>query len=180
MASNFTAGHFHCCCTGHGPSVAKMKRFFTSAGVLYVVFAILCAYSYRSESASTVAGNQDSRSDVAANTGSSLAGAQLVRGTYSTTARVTVWSTPGCYGCEQFKRDAVPTLIAEGIVVEIVDATVVPPQDKTITSYPTIIVYDGDTEVKRFVGNTAVSVVLEAVPQTIEPPDYRIWFWPWR
>jgi len=156
------------------------KRLINAAGFCYIVFAILCAYSYRGESAATVAGNQDSGSDVVANNGSSLAGAQLVRGTYSATARVTVWSAPGCYGCEQFKRDAVPTIIAEGVVVEIIDATVNPPQDKTIKSYPTIIVYDGETEVKRFVGNTAVSVVLEAVPQTIEPPEYRIWFWPWR
>lgn len=141
-------------------------------------FAIICAYTAPDTGSPSVANNQNQRVDVSKSNGSLLASAQLVRGTYSETARVIVYSIPGCSGCVDFKRDAVPTLIAEGIIVEIIDASVDPPEDKTITSFPTIIVYDGTTEVKRWVGNTAVSVVLEAIPQTIEPPDppdYRIW-----
>jgi hypothetical protein len=157
-----------------------MKRIFTITGALYASFAILTAYSALGPGSPSVADNHNNRANVAEGDGSHLPLAGMVwrEGAYVSTARVIVYSIPGCGGCVAFKRDAVPTLIAEGITVEIIDAYIDPPEDKTITSFPTIIVFDGDTEVKRWVGNTPVSDVLATIPQAIEPPeppDYRIW-----
>lgn len=149
-----------------------MKQFFTVAGALYVCFSILCAYSYRGQSASVVADGQDQGAVVVAPDGSHLVGSPMVRGKDS---KLVVYTTPSCYGCKTFKRDQVPKLISAGLLVEVIDANISPPEDKSITSYPTIILYDGDKEIGRWVGDTPAETILAFVPEETPPPEYRIW-----
>ena len=152
-----------------------MKKFLTVTGALYVCFAILAAASYTREGTSAVADGKDTGANVVKTSGCTMPPPGVVRAAYSETARVVVWTTPGCYGCEVFKRDGVPKLIEAGILVEIIDATVTPPTDKTIKTFPTIIAYDDGVELQRWIGAAPVSDILAAIPQTIEPPEYRIW-----
>jgi hypothetical protein len=92
----------------------------------------------------------------------------------SKSARITIYTTPQCFGCKQLERE-IPTLIATGTPVEIVNAKDSPPEDKTIDSFPTIIIYDGDIEIKRIVGYTPAANILAFLPQEVEDPDYKIY-----
>lgn len=109
---------------------------------------------------------------MAANHGRTLSRAGVVRGKDT---KLVVWSIPGCSGCRTFKRDQLPKLIEAGIYCEALDASITPPEDTSITSYPTIILYDGDKEIGRWVGDTPAETILAFVPEEEEIPPYRIW-----
>lgn len=120
------------------------KRIINTVGCLYVVAAIVFASTAHSTRTPSVAGNQGQGSNVATSDGSTVHVAGMVRGTYSKSAKLVVWSIPGCSGCISFKRDQLPAIVEAGILVEALDASITPPEDDSITSYPTIILYDGD------------------------------------
>lgn len=151
------------------------KRVINVAATCYIVFAIFCAYTYNHTSATTVASDQDQGSIVVTADGSACLGSQMVR---SANTKLVVWSTPNCYGCRTFKRNQVPKLIEAGLYIETIDASTTPPTDTSITAYPTIILYEGEEEIGRWVGDTPAETILAFVPEETEPetpPEYRIW-----
>jgi thioredoxin-related protein len=158
------------------------KKLLHVAATLYITFAIVAATQAINDRSATVA-RDAARDAVDAHLASPAALASMVRGKDT---KLVVWSTPGCFGCKTFKRDQVPKLEAAGLAVEIKDASVTPPEDDTITAYPTIILYDGDKEIGRWIGDTKAETILAFVPEDKPepetPPDYRIWdnrWWNW-
>lgn len=148
-----------------------MKRFIQLSGCIYVVFAIAVAHSAISARSSAVARNQEGvQAD--ARLGCTAAPPGMVR---SANTKLVVWTTPACYGCRTFKRDQVPKLIAAGLYIETIDASTTPPTDTSITAYPTIILYEGEEEIGRWVGDTTAETILAFVPEEEEEIEYRIW-----
>lgn len=154
--------------------MVNRKRILNVAAGIYIACALAVACSALNSGKTPVASHQDERSDVAASVGSPAVATAMVRGADT---KLVVWSIPGCSGCRTFKRDQVPKLEAAGLAIELKDASQTPPEDDTITSYPTIILYDGDEEIGRWVGDTPAETILAFVPEDKPetPPDYRIW-----
>lgn len=150
------------------------KRLFNVVATCYIAFSFLAAATSTRVLPTPMADNQEARAVLAQSDGSPEARTGMVYTAISKSARITIYTTPQCFGCEQLKRE-IPTLIATGTPVEIVNAKDSPPEDKTIDSFPTIIIYDGDIEIKRIVGYTPAADILAFLPQEVEDPDYKIY-----
>lgn len=150
------------------------KRILNVAAGLYIACALVVACTAVADRQTAVASHQNGRDDVETSVGSPVIATAMVR---AADTKLVVWSIRGCSGCVTFKRNQVPKLEAAGLAVEIKDANATPPEDDTITSYPTIILYDGDEEIGRWVGDTPAETILAFVPEDKPetPPDYRIW-----
>lgn len=154
--------------------MVNRKRILNVTAGIYIACALVVACTALNERQAAVASHQDQRSDVEKGVGSPAVTTAMVR---AADTKLVVWSIRGCSGCITFKRDQVPKLEAAGLAVEIKDAGKTPPEDDTITSYPTIILYDGDEEIGRWVGDTPAETILAFIPEDKPetPPDYRIW-----
>jgi len=151
------------------------KRILNVAAAIYIACSLVVACTAITDRQAAVASHQDEWADVVAPVGGHVTLTGVVRGEDT---KLVVWSIKGCGGCITFKRNQVPKLEAAGLAVEVRDADTTPPEDDTITSYPTIILYDGDEELGRWVGDTKAEEILAFVPEDKEPelpPDYRIW-----
>ena len=148
------------------------KRTFHAAAFLYICFAGICAITATRPGAPPMADNQDPRNQLVKVDGGSETRTGMVYTAISKSARITIYTTPSCFGCKQLERE-IPTLIATGTPVEIINAKDSPPEDSTIDQFPTIIIYDGDKEIKRIVGYTPAADILAFLPQGA--PDYRIY-----
>lgn len=149
------------------------RRLFNVVATIYVAFAFIAASTSTRVLPTPMADNQVNGTYLAEGKGLAEARTGMVRvRAISKSARITIYTTPQCFGCEQLKRE-IPTLIATGTPVEIIDAKDSPPQDKTITSFPTIIIYDGDKEIQRIVGYAPAADILAFLPQG--EPDYKIY-----
>lgn len=147
------------------------KRILNVATAIYIACALVVAIISVNERQAAVASHKDAGYDDGTTVGSPAAITTVVRGKDS---KLVVWSINNCFGCKTFKRDQVPKLEAAGLAIEFKDAGKTPPEDDTITAYPTIILYDGDEEIGRWVGDTKAEEILAFVPEDT-PPDYRIW-----
>lgn len=153
------------------------SRTFTFLGTLYVSFAIFCAATSSYQGSTTVGRNNNQGAVVGPcdSTVQPSVGVVWRTTTYSPTARIVVWGTPECYGCNSFKEKQVPIIKDAGVDIVIKNAREETPPEG-VEQYPTIIIYDGDTEIERFVGDTPAEKVLASVPEKEEaPPEYRIW-----
>ena len=161
-----------------------MKRLFTILGCLYVIFALTTAHVAMAPTQASLtrdAGpwvHADKTELVVLNNQRlpGLADEANGRERY----KVVVWTIPGCSPCKRFKTEEVPALVSAGVEVEIINASVIKPDDSKIRSFPTIIVYHDGKEIAREQITTAKKLLAlmpldKPEPEPPVPPDYNIW-----
>ena len=122
-----------------------VRRFIQIAGVFYVSFAILVAYT--AIPANLPCGERDlgTRAHTEETERSLLSSSPLDRfnsGVYEEYT-ITVWTSPTCGPCKNYIREELPSLLRAGFMVYIFDSEIITPPSY-VKAFPTVTLSHGD------------------------------------